>query len=244
LKIFLKVGLTILLASAPLAHADYVTIGSQDGPNCYPFMCNDSSNTTGPSIDYQEVFNSSAFAGPGNIDFISYTFDPGVGTATFLGGDYAFYWGYSANGMTLSTVLPSNYVSGSKNYIGNVDIAPGGVEYGLGFTWEGFPPVTYDPADGDLLLEIVVTNQDGVPNGSGNGYNWADYTGTDVTRAYNISNPNASAIAAGPDFSGIGALDTTFGGSIQAATPEPSGLLLLGTGLVGLVGAMRRKFAR
>jgi hypothetical protein len=44
------------------------------------------------------------------------------------------------------------------------------------------------PFTADLLLEVDVTNQDNVANGSGNGYNWADFTGIQVARAYCLTN--------------------------------------------------------
>lgn len=53
-------------------------------------------------------------------------------------------------------------------------------------SWAARPRIVYNLALGNLLLEIVVTNQDNVPNFSGNGYNEADGSGTVTvtSRAY------------------------------------------------------------
>jgi hypothetical protein len=224
----------MLFLSASLLHAGPVTVGSPDSGNCYPFMCNDSGTSTGVSIDYQEGFNSSYFSGLGNLPVtsISWTYFPGYGTATVLGGDYSIYWGYSANGLALSSDLASNY-NGASNLLGTLDIPVGGENFGTTLTFSDFSPFLYNPADGDLLLEIVATNQDNVPDTGSNGYNWADYTGVQVNDAYCLT---GSGCVAANDYS-LGALDTTF----DTATPEPNTFLLFGTGILGLAGMVRRK---
>ena len=108
-------------------------------------------------------------------------------------------------------------------------IPVGGINDNPTLTLSGFAPFVYDPTQGDLLLEVIVVNQDIVPNFSGNGYNEADYEGTDTTRAFCVSGFTCHS-------GDIGALVTTF-----ATTPEPSSLLLLGSGVLGLAGMGRRK---
>jgi hypothetical protein len=44
----------------------------------------------------------------------------------------------------------------------------------------------YNPADGALVMEVVVNNQQNVCNGCGNGYFQADYTGADVLQSFSV----------------------------------------------------------
>jgi len=48
--------------------------------------------------------------------------------------------------------------------------------------------LNYDPTLGNLLMDVIVTNQDNVPNGSG-GYLDADDTGTCTGRLWDVNNP-------------------------------------------------------
>jgi hypothetical protein len=212
LRTLLKTTLALLLCSSPMLYAGSVTIGNDNGGNCYPFMCNDSLNSSGQSIDYQEAYNSSAFSGMTTINSLTYSWWSPFGVPNALGGDYAFYYTYSSVGLTLTTTLTSNY-SVPETYLGTLVVPAGGEDDSAGLTFSGFTPFTYNPGNGDLLIEIVAANQDLAPNvvSATIGYNVADYTGTDVTRAYNISNPDAGAVNYGPDFAGTGALVTTFG---------------------------------
>ncbi len=225
--------LLLVLSVGVMLHAD-VTVGNYDSGNCYPFMCNDSGTSTGVSIDYQQAYNSAKFSGSTTINSMSWYFASVFGgNDVILGGNYSFYWGYSAVGLGLSSNLASNY-TGTPNFLGTASVPAGGVNYGAVLTLSGFAPFTYDPTQGDLLLEIVVDTQDNVANGFGNGFNEADYTGVDTLRAYCLTNVGCFGAAEG-------ALVTTFGTS--GTTPEPGTFVMLGSGLLGLAGVLRRKMS-
>ena len=232
-------GLMLLLVLTTCAwlRAD-VTIGTFDTGNCDPFMCNESGSSVGQSIDYQQVFTHTAFSGPTVIGSITWNWDQADsgGVSIAIGGSYTFMWGYAAFGSVnnLNSDLALNYISG-PNPLGTATIPVGGINDNPTLTFQGFAPFTYDPSLGELLLEIVVTNQDNVPNLGPpvNGYNQADDSGSVTSRAFCITGLGCGADSAG--------LVTTFGP--QSTVPEPGSLLMLGSGMVGLAGFLRRKLS-
>ena len=224
--------LFVLLSATTLFAAPF-TIGSMDGGDCYPFMCNDSGSSLGPSIMFQEAYNSSFFPGSVTIHSLQFQFFPKFGPAIELGGTYNFSLGYSAVGRALGSTLSSNFM-GSPTAVGTFTVPAGGINFGTLLTFNLSTPFAYNPSTADLLLEVDVTNQDDVQNNGTNGYNWADKTGTQVTRAYCVTNIGCFGDA-------TAALVTTFN---PTSIPEPGTLVMFASGLIGLAGFARRRFMR
>ena len=208
-----------LMLGQSLLRAD-VTVGTDNNGNCYPFMCNDSGTSVGQSIDYEQVYASTAFTGPQTIDSIEWYFASVFGgNDVVLGGNYEFEWGYAASNAVgnLSSALASNYTSG-PNLIGTGVIPAGGTNYGAILTLSGFTPFTYDPSSGRPIARDCRHRSGQRAEWIRNGYNESDDTGAETSRAYCITGSGCVADAAD-------GLVTTFGTSV----PEPSSVVLLGT---------------
>ena len=214
-KFALAIVAGALGVAASALPASAVTIGNMGGGNCYPFTCNDSRTSVGQSMDYQEIYLGSA-VGPITISRISFQSYP-LGTPELLGGTYDITFGTTTS--TLGTGYPVPVSNGETFREVTVSSAQSIGNY-LSFSGT---PYTFDPlTEGNLVMEVVVTNQDNVCNGCGNGYLWADYTGSLITRAYEIGGQ-------GPAPYTTGALVTSFNG-----VPEPPAWAMMMLGFAGL----------
>jgi hypothetical protein len=219
------------------ANAAPTTVGVADMGSCYPALCNDSGTSVGQNIDYQQVYGASAFSGPLTITSISFFFDAQAGgTGLILSGNYLIDLGYAANGVgALITSLNSNIV-GTESLFASAS-SGGNDSANPTATINGQTPFNYDPANGDLLLEIIASNQSIFPTGTGNGYFEADDTGQVTSRAYCVTSQTCVADSAG--------LVTEFNleASDPAPVPEPVTLSIFGAGLAGAIGMRRRRKA-
>jgi hypothetical protein len=215
----------IALSGAPASAGVSLVVGTANNGNCYPFKCNDTGITSGESIDYEQIYSQNAFTGPitiSTLNFFNYT---GYNaTAPVIDGDYL---------ITLSTTtspLGSGYPISLSNTETFFNGALGGETGNLTITGT---PYTYNPSDGNLVMEVVATNQAGIYNYTTNGYFNSDSTGSSTTRAYDL----LGGEYAGAYNDNIG-LVTGFN-----AVPEPAtwAFMLIG---VGGVGAAMRKIAR
>jgi hypothetical protein len=234
--LFTAIGLILGGALAHNADAGTITIGTADTGNCVPFMCNGSETSTGPSVTYQQVYSASTFSGPVSIaaeNFLWVFAQSFGGNDTLLGGTYVFTLSTTSapvNG--LSTNLSANLGADAAQVL-SVTIAPGGVSFGASYTFTNTTPFDYNPASGNLLLQVAVSNQDDVANGDGNSYVDADDTGALTSRAYTFP----SGPAAGSYSDGSGLVTTFTYGPVSISEPDP--LLLTVGGLLLLIGVAR-----
>ncbi len=216
--------LVLCLVALPVL-ADTIILGNPPDPgsgNSFPFG-------SPYNAEYQQVYAGSAFSGPIQItDLYLYNTQFDSGATSTPSGTYTVNLSTTSAGVgSLSPTFADN-IGANNTQVFNGSIQQ---SWNFGDTLDIHfsTAFTYDPGAGNLLLDVM-----------GNGINTPGNIYYDVSsfgpfqRVYCPSGLQCSTGVADND--GYG-LVTGFGYTI----PEPGTLVMMGTGLIGLVGAIRRR---
>jgi len=205
--------------------------------NCFPFGC---AYTT----EYQQVYTSSLFSSVGTIDITDlefYNTQIDLGATTMNSGNWAISLSTTAaDWNTISSTYAAN-IGANNTLVFNGNLAQAWA-FGDALTINLTTPFLYNPAMGNLLMDVVATNTsdaNGIIYFDTNGYNGGNFNGNTIFgRVY----CNGCGITTGVVNNGYGLVTGFSYGT--TTTPEPTSMFLLGTALVGLAGKGLRKLRK
>ncbi|MDX2193282.1 MAG: PEP-CTERM sorting domain-containing protein [Gemmatimonadales bacterium] len=207
------------LIAAP-ASAQF-TIGTSNGQNCFPFGCQ-----SGTSTRYQQVYRAGAFSGPVSITSVAFR-NPSAGTLNE--GTFQMYLSTTTLGLNVDGPAGISSVSfdanrGADNVLFATLVIPSGsTATQVYFSGAAF---SYNPGAGNLLVDIVSN----ITTGGSASLEAMNGGSADFSRVHDF----------GTAFEEWG-LVTDFNGRPNTVVPEPGTVVLMGSGLVALVAAARRK---
>jgi hypothetical protein len=213
-KLLAGLALCLMFAVALPAMADIIIGNPPNSNNCIPFSCRSIDNG-----NYEQIYNSTAFSGSINIGSLSF-YDtllnqgPNQGIANL---------NFSLLLATTAQSVPDGTIPNNAVLFGNYSLNGGLFAFGSTLTFTG-APYLFDPNQGNL--ELILETSGGSDPNSG------VFTGFDAT----AGGPFSRWCGGCGNGQGYG-LVTGF----ETAVPEPGTLLMMGTGLVGVVGAIRRR---
>lgn len=221
----------LFVSFGAFAEATPITIGSDTQPNAFPFGA--PTGTNFPYLgEYQQIYAATAFSGPVWIWEVAFASAPGGGLATSISDTFILSLGTTST----SPSAPGNSYSANKG-ADFTQVFAGTITATLAhnntfdFVIPLKTPFTYNPLNGNLLLDVFVISETSTPELRATGF--AAGPNTDVGKILNFGGTG------NPTGVKNDGLLTQF--SVRSV-PEPASLLLLGISAVSLGGYRPRGF--